>query len=282
MTKNMSNIKKSNRWSRDKVCKTYKNTYNWKPEITMFLHVCVCVCVCVSVCLCLCVCVCVCGCVCVCVSVCVCVCVCVCDIENFKKFTITAIFICNPEISVCVCVCVSVSVSVSVSVCVCRWHHQQSKRVLQWQSFAIKGTPVVGWGGSSIKFECLNVKGMSLISKNIQTFQLCIIFQMSNSWTMHEAHKNDLNKRRSKYKQVNFQITFEGPSKTYFMNIFRCFDVLTCMCTCVGHPHSLRCSHPSAPSPRSAGSPKHQNSISPELIEIILFEDSLHLDTPRL
>ena len=45
-----------------------------------------------------------------------------------------------------------------------------------------------------------------------------------------------------------------------------------CMCTCVGgtpsHPHP----HPATPpSPRAAGSRKHQNSITLELIEIIRF-----------
>ena len=44
----------------------------------------------------------------------------------------------------------------------------------------------------------------------------------------------------------------------------------TCMFTCVGIPHHApRCPHPSAPSPRATGSPKHQNSINLELIEII-------------
>ena len=59
-----------------------------------------------------------------------------------------------------------------------------------------------------------------------------------------------------------------------------CVHACACMCTCVGgtpnhppppstqppHPHP-----PSPPTPRAAGSPKHQNSISLELIEIIRF-----------
>ena len=45
-----------------------------------------------------------------------------------------------------------------------------------------------------------------------------------------------------------------------------------CMCTCVGgtpQPPQPTSTHPSTP--RAAGSPKHQNSISLELIEIIQF-----------
>ena len=45
-----------------------------------------------------------------------------------------------------------------------------------------------------------------------------------------------------------------------------------CMCTCVGAPPNHPPPHPSnPPTPRAAGSPKHQNSISLELIEIIWF-----------
>ena len=48
--------------------------------------------------------------------------------------------------------------------------------------------------------------------------------------------------------------------------------VCACMCMCVGAPPTTL--HPQPPSqttPRAAGSPKHQNSISLELIEIIRF-----------
>ena len=50
----------------------------------------------------------------------------------------------------------------------------------------------------------------------------------------------------------------------------------TCMCTCVGAPQTTPTPiHPPPtpiyPPPRAAGSPKHQNSISLELIEIIQF-----------
>ena len=46
-----------------------------------------------------------------------------------------------------------------------------------------------------------------------------------------------------------------------------CVCVCACMCMCVGAPPHP----PSPPTPRAAGSPKHQNSISLELIEIIRF-----------
>ena len=48
-----------------------------------------------------------------------------------------------------------------------------------------------------------------------------------------------------------------------------CMHACTCVCTCVGHPPTTP--HPHPPTPTAAGSPKHQNSISLELIEIIQF-----------
>ena len=60
------------------------------------------------------------------------------------------------------------------------------------------------------------------------------------------------------------------------VNMYMCMRVhacaCACMCTCVGgtpnhsHPHP-----PTPPHPRATGSPKHQNSITLELIEIIRF-----------
>ena len=52
------------------------------------------------------------------------------------------------------------------------------------------------------------------------------IVKKSNSWTMDEAHNKEVDISRLKY-DVNFEATFEGlpnNSKTYFMNMFRCFD----------------------------------------------------------
>ena len=51
-----------------------------------------------------------------------------------------------------------------------------------------------------------------------------------------------------------------------------CVRACACMCMCVvTPPHAPRCLPPTCPLPRAAGSPKHQNSISPELIKIIRF-----------
>ena len=61
-----------------------------------------------------------------------------------------------------------------------------------------------------------------------------------------------------------------------FLYMYKCACVhvcaCACMCMCVGTPpHAPGCPPPTCPLPRAAGSPKHQNSISPELIEIIQF-----------
>ena len=48
--------------------------------------------------------------------------------------------------------------------------------------------------------------------------------------------------------------------------------VCACMCTCMGTPlQPPDPLPPTCPLPRAAGSPKHQNSITLELIEIIQF-----------
>ena len=56
-------------------------------------------------------------------------------------------------------------------------------------------------------------------------------------------------------------------------NFYTCINVHVCMCVhvhvCGDTPQAPRCPQPPTPSPRATGSPKHQNSISPELIEII-------------
>ena len=37
------------------------------------------------------------------------------------------------------------------------------------------------------------------------------IVKKSNSWTMDEAHKKELDIRGLKHTEVNFEVTFEGP-----------------------------------------------------------------------
>ena len=70
-------------------------------------------------------------------------------------------------------------------------------------------------------------------------------------------------------------------------NFYTCMNVHMCVCVCVcvcvhacvwvwGHPP---CPPSTCPLPRAAGSPKHQNSISPELIGIIRFCTSEHSST---
>ena len=61
-----------------------------------------------------------------------------------------------------------------------------------------------------------------------------------------------------------------------FLYMYKCacvhVHVCACMCVCVGTPPMPPdASPPTCPLRRTAGSPKHQNSISPELIEIIRF-----------
>ena len=61
-----------------------------------------------------------------------------------------------------------------------------------------------------------------------------------------------------------------------FLYMYKCACVhvraCACICVCVGTPPMPPdAPPPTCPLPRAAGSPKHQNSISPELIEIIRF-----------
>ena len=64
-----------------------------------------------------------------------------------------------------------------------------------------------------------------------------------------------------------------GHLQFLYMNKCVCACVCMHMHVCVGgtSPHVPRCPQPTCPLPRAAGSPKHQNSISPELTEIIRF-----------
>ena len=65
-------------------------------------------------------------------------------------------------------------------------------------------------------------------------------------------------------------------SHLQFLYMYKC---VSCVCACMhmhvhvcgDTPHAPRCPPSTCPLPRAAGSPKHQNSISPELIEIIRF-----------
>ena len=79
-------------------------------------------------------------------------------------------------------------------------------------------------------------------------------------------------------KHVVNMINMDASMSAAICNFYTCINVRVCMCmhahacACVGgNPHALRCPPLTCPLPRAAGSPKHQNSISPELIEIIRF-----------
>ena len=60
-----------------------------------------------------------------------------------------------------------------------------------------------------------------------------------------------------------------------FLYMYKCVCVHVCVCVCMhvyvcgDTPMPPDAPHPPAPLPRATGSPKHQNSISPEVIEII-------------
>ena len=57
-----------------------------------------------------------------------------------------------------------------------------------------------------------------------------------------------------------------------FLYMYKCACMRVCVCMCVGTPPMPPdAPTPTCPLPRAAGSPKHQNSISPELIEIVRF-----------
>ena len=79
-------------------------------------------------------------------------------------------------------------------------------------------------------------------------------------------------------KHVVNMINMDASMSVAICNFYTCINVRVCMCMCAhvcacvwGYPHASRCLPPTCPLPRAAGSPKHQNSISPELIEIIQF-----------
>ena len=80
-------------------------------------------------------------------------------------------------------------------------------------------------------------------------------------------------------KHVVNMINMDASMSAAICNFYTCINVHVCMCmharacACVwGHlPMPPDAPPPTCPLPRTAGSPKQQNSISPELIEIIRF-----------
>ena len=76
-------------------------------------------------------------------------------------------------------------------------------------------------------------------------------------------------------KHVVNMINMDASMSAAICNFYTCINVYVCACACMcmwgDTPHAPRCPPPTCPLPRATGSPKHQNSISPELIEIIWF-----------
>ena len=80
-------------------------------------------------------------------------------------------------------------------------------------------------------------------------------------------------------KHVVNMINMDAFMLAAICNFYTCINVRVCVCVhahacaCVGGhpPYPQMRPPPTCPLPRAAGSPKDQNSISPELIEIIQF-----------
>ena len=73
-------------------------------------------------------------------------------------------------------------------------------------------------------------------------------------------------------------LNMDASMSAVICNFYTCINVRVCVCmhvhvcVCGGDTlHAPRCPPPTCPFPRAAGSREHQNSISPELIEIIPF-----------
>ena len=77
-------------------------------------------------------------------------------------------------------------------------------------------------------------------------------------------------------------LNMDASMSVVICNFYTCIHVHMCVCVCVhacayvgGHPpmppDAPDTPPPTCPLPRAAGSPKQQNSVSPELIEIIRF-----------
>ena len=98
---------------------------------------------------------------------------------------------------------------------------------------------------------------------------------------MHVKHANHA---KHGCLQVGGHLQFLYMYTCVYVRVHAC----TCVCVCGGTPpmppDAPDTPTPTCPLPRAAGSPKQQNSISPELIEIIrfCFTDSLPLNIPEL
>ena len=97
-------------------------------------------------------------------------------------------------------------------------------------------------------------------------------------WGVSHAHMHAHTRMHMHVKHVVNMINMDASMSAAICNFFTCINVRVCVCVhacacaCVGgYPHAPRCPPLTCPLPRAAGSQKHQNSISPELIKIIRF-----------
>ena len=94
-------------------------------------------------------------------------------------------------------------------------------------------------------------------------------------------HTHTYARRHARTCMLNMlnMLNMDASMSAAICNFYTCINVRVCMCM---HVHACACvwGHPpmppdapppTCPLPRATGSPKHQNSISPELIEIIRF-----------
>ena len=97
---------------------------------------------------------------------------------------------------------------------------------------------------------------------------------MSHACTHMHTHAHA--RTQMHVKHVVNMLNMDASMLAAICNFYTCINVHVCMCMCACACACVGDTPPYAPPltcplPRAAGSPKHQNSISPELIEIIRF-----------
>ena len=105
----------------------------------------------------------------------------------------------------------------------------------------------------------------------------------THACTCMHTHARTHARKHMHVKHVVNMINMDASMSVVICNFYTCINVHVCMCVCAcacvhmrvrvwgDTPHPPDAPPLTCPLPRAAGSPKHQNSISPELIEIIPF-----------